>query len=365
MIGKGKSVRILVAPLDWGLGHATRCIPLIGELLTRGTDVTIAADGPVARLLAREFPQLEIKSLQGYNVQYGHRFLFLNILAQLPRIFKTIRAEHRWLQALLQKESYDIIISDNRPGFWHKSSFCIYITHQLSIRSGKGKWANKLLQQLHYRYIKNFQKVWVPDLPHHPNAAGLLSHPEQVLFQPQYIGLISRFQRNDALPPIYDLLVLLSGPEPQRSLLEKKILEQVAALQLKMAIVRGLPGAAQLPEVPAHVQVYNHLPATQLEQLIQESKLVLCRSGYTTIMDLLKLKKKAVLIPTPGQTEQEYLAGYLFDQNLFPYSSQENLDVKDVLQTAENFDYLFPFHNHDFELYREVIDELFTSFKEH
>lgn len=365
MIGKGKSVRVLVAPLDWGLGHATRCIPLIGELLTRGADVTIAADGPVARLLAREFPQLEIKPLQGYNVQYGHRFLFLNILAQLPRIFKTIRAEHRWLQALLQKESYDIIISDNRPGFWHKSSCCIYITHQLSIRSGKGKWANKLLQQLHYRYIKNFQKVWVPDLAHHPNAAGLLSHPEQVLFEPQYIGLISRFQQHDALPLTYDLLVLLSGPEPQRSILEKKILEQITALQLKVAIVRGLPGSVQLPEVPEHIEVFNHLPATQLEQTIKKSKLVLCRSGYTTLMDLLKLKKKAVLIPTPGQTEQEYLARYLFEQNLFPYSSQENLNIKELLQKAENFAYRFPFHDHDFELYREVIDELLTSVKEH
>lgn len=365
MIDKGKSVRVLVAPLDWGLGHATRCIPLIGELLTRGADVTIAADGSIARLLAREFPQLEIKPLQGYNVQYGHRFLFLNILVQLPRIFKTIRAEHRWLQALLQKESYDIIISDNRPGFWHKSSFCIYITHQLSIRSGKGKWANKLLQQLHYRYIKNFQKVWVPDLAHHPNAAGFLSHPEHALFEPQYIGLISRFQQHDALPLTYDLLVLLSGPEPQRSMLEKKILEQVTPLQLKVAIVRGLPGSVQQPEVPEHIEVFNHLPATQLEQTIKKSKLVLCRSGYTTLMDLLKLKKKAVLIPTPGQTEQEYLARYLFDQNLFPYSSQESLNIKELLQKAENFAYRFPFHDHDFELYREVIDELLTSFKEH
>lgn len=365
MIGKGKSVRVLVAPLDWGLGHATRCIPLIGELLTRGADVTIAADGSVARLLAREFPQLEIKPLQGYNIQYSHRFLFLNILAQLPRIFKTIRAEHRWLKSLLQKESYDIIISDNRPGFWNKASFCIYITHQLSIRSGKGKWIDHFLQRLHHRYMKHFQKVWVPDLPHHPNTAGLLSHPELALLQPQYIGLISRFKQNHTLQLNYDLLVLLSGPEPQRSLLEKKILEQLAALQIKVVIVRGLPGTAQLPEVPAHVLVYNHLPATQLEQIIQESKLVLCRSGYTTIMDLLKLKKKAILIPTPGQTEQEYLAHYLNEQHIFPYNSQETLDVKVVLQTAKIFDYRFPFHNHDFERYREVVDELLTSIKEH
>lgn len=365
MIGKGKSVRVLVAPLDWGLGHATRCIPLIGEFLTRGADVTIAADGPVARLLAREFPQLEIKPLQGYKVQYGHRFLFLNILVQLPRIFKTIRAEHRWLKALLQKESYDIIISDNRPGFWHKGSFCIYITHQLSIRSGKSKWFDRFLQRLHHRYMKHFQKVWVPDLPHHPNTAGLLSHPEFTLLQPQYIGLISRFKQNDTLHLSYDLLVLLSGPEPQRSLLEKMILEQVAALQLKVAIVRGLPGSVQLPELPEHIDVYNHLPATQLEQIIQESQFVLCRSGYTTIMDLLKLKKKAVLIPTPGQTEQEYLAHYLYEQHMFPYSSQEALDIKEILNSASNFDYLFPFHTHDFELYREVIDELLTSIKEH
>jgi UDP-N-acetylglucosamine transferase subunit ALG13 len=365
MIGKGKSVRVLIAPLDWGLGHATRCIPLIGELLTRGADVTLAADGPVARLLAREFPQLEIKPLQGYNIQYGHRFLFLNILAQLPRIFKTIRAEHRWLKALLQKESYDIIISDNRPGFWNRGVTCVYITHQLSIRSGKGKWLDRLLQRLHHRYMKNFQKVWVPDLPHHPNTAGLLSHPDFALLQPQYIGLISRFKQNDVLHLTYDLLVLLSGPEPQRSLLEKKILEQIVTSELKVAIVRGLPGSVQLPDVPEQIDVFNHLTAVQLEQIIQESQLVLCRSGYTTIMDLLKLRKKAVLIPTPGQTEQEYLAHYLYEQYIFPYSPQKTLDVKEVLKSAANFDYHFPFHNHDFELYREVIDELLTSFKEH
>jgi uncharacterized protein (TIGR00661 family) len=364
MMDKGKSVRVLIAPLDWGLGHATRCIPLIGELLTRGADVTIAATGPSALLLAREFPQLEIKPLQGYNIQYGSRFLFLNILVQLPRIFSTIRAEHRWLQQLVQKESYDIIISDNRPGFWNKAACCIYITHQLCIRSGKGKWVDRLLQKLHHRYIRNFQKVWVPDVANDPNVAGILSHPEKAMVQAEYMGLISRFTQKEGVVPKYDLLVLLSGPEPQRTILEKKVLQQIETLPQSIVVVRGLPGSAQVPDTAAHIQVYNHLPASKLEQIIQESRCVLCRSGYTTIMDLLKLKKKAVLIPTPGQTEQEYLARYLQEQGLFPYSEQKRLNIKEALQNASLFPYHHPFHYQAFEQYRELIDELLAQVKQ-
>jgi uncharacterized protein (TIGR00661 family) len=364
MISKGKSVRVLFAPLDWGLGHATRCIPLIGEFLLNDCDVVLAADGASAQLLAREFPQLEIKKLQGYNVQYGHRFLFFNILLQLPHIFLTIKREKEWLNSILQQEHFDIIVSDNRPGFWTKKSFCVYISHQLSIKGGMGRWPDHLLQRLHHYYIKKFNRVWVPDLSDSTNLAGELSHPKNPFLKPEFIGLISRLKQTENKNEIFDLLILLSGPEPQRSILEEIILKQLPAFKQKVVLVRGVPGAKVLPIETDNLLVYNHLTASHLEEIMQQSKLVLCRSGYSTLMDLLKLKKKAVLIPTPGQPEQEYLAEYVQSRSYFPFINQKKLNLNNILAITSSFSYQHSFKEEDFERYREVIDNLLSSVKE-
>lgn len=359
-MNNSKKTRILLAPLDWGLGHATRCIPIIRYLQQKECEVVLAADGAATSLLAAEFPGISIRTLKGYSIRYNSgSSLFGSMLLQLPRIFSSIQQEQLWLKELLEKEQFDIVISDNRPGFWNKQTHCIYITHQLLIHSGKGNWLNLLLQKLHARYMKNFAEVWVPDLQGNKNLAGELSHPSQSLIQPSYLGLLSRLERQDVSEQEYDLTILLSGPEPQRTILEEKMLLQLQSYRGKVLFVRGLPqqdhSALQSYQ---HIIFHDHLPAADLQMVLNSSKLILCRSGYTTLMDLMKLGKKAVLIPTPGQPEQEYLAQYMQEHSYFPFQQQKKFELSTAIKIADSFSYKYPFEKTDFEVYKKVIDEL-------
>lgn len=354
--------RILLAPLDWGLGHATRCIPIIRYLQQKGCEVVLAADGAPAGLLEAEFPGIRVMQLDGYGIRYGTgTSLFGSMLLQLPHIFSSIRNEQHWLNELLQKERFDAVISDNRPGLWNKKTHCIYITHQLLIHSGKGKWLNRILQKLHTRYMKKFSEVWVPDMPSVKNLAGELSHPPHPGIQPSYLGLLSRLEKNKTEEQQYDLTVLLSGPEPQRSMLEQKILHQLQGYSGRVLLVRGLPQNNSTVHPNQHITVHNHLPAEELQKALCSSALIICRSGYTTLMDLVKLNKKALLIPTPGQPEQEYLAGYMQKQSYFPFQEQQAFDLSAAIKTADLFSYRHPFTEADFEIYKKAINELLKS----
>lgn len=355
-----KKTRVLLAPLDWGLGHTTRCIPLIRYLREKGCEVVLACSGAPASLLTGEFPGIELKPLDGYNIRYSSgSSMFSSILLQLPNIFNKIKKEHQWLKDLLKKEEFDLIISDNRPGFYHKNVYSIYITHQLLIYSGKGTWFNRLLQKIHARYMKPFNKIWVPDLEGTKNLAGELSHPAFPIVQPAYLGLLSRFELTPSVEHVYDLMVLLSGPEPQRTILEQTLYHQLQTFTGKVLFVRGLPGqeASTLPFFD-HITVHTHLPAHQLQHAIASSAIIVCRSGYTTLMDLIRLKKKAVLIPTPKQPEQEYLARFMQQQQLFPFLEQDQFHITTALQLANSFPYQQPFTEADYTIYRRVIDEL-------
>lgn len=361
-----KTIRILLAPLDWGLGHATRCIPLIRYLQQKECEVVLAADGAVASLLAAEFPGISIRTLKGYNIRYNSgSSLFESMALQLPRIFRSIQQEHLWLKGLLEKEEFDFIISDNRPGFWNKKTQNIYITHQLLIHSGKGNWLNRQLQKLHARYMKKFTEVWVPDLQGKKNLAGELSHPSQPIIQPFYLGLLSRLEKKEVAEQEYDLSILLSGPEPQRTILEEKIYQQLQAHPGNVLFVRGLPQLNQSAlQSYSHITVHDHLAAVELQLKLSSSKLVICRSGYTTLMDLMKLGKKAFLIPTPGQPEQEYLAQYMQEQSYFPFQQQDSFDLLSAIKIANSFPYQLPFTKADFEVYKKVLDTLLNS-REH
>jgi UDP:flavonoid glycosyltransferase YjiC (YdhE family) len=329
-----------VAPLDWGLGHATRCIPLIKTLSANGCEVVIAAAGAMATLLQQEFPRLTIIPLPGYGIRYARRpfWLPLRILAQLPKIALAIRHEHRWLKKAVSQHNIDAIVSDNRFGLHHKGLPTVYITHQLAIQTG-WRFTDWLAQRWHYRFINRFGLCWVPDAEGPLNLAGRLSHPVQLPKVPvQYLGPLSRLEKSGHATK-YDLLLLLSGPEPQRSILENLLLAQLATYTGKALLVRGLPGGAMpLPPLPSAVQAVNHLPAAELGQALQQSQRVVCRSGYTTVMDLVHLGKKAILIPTPGQTEQEYLAAYLRQKGLFYTMPQQRLNLLQDLADAAAFD---------------------------
>jgi uncharacterized protein (TIGR00661 family) len=321
----GHKTRILIAPLDWGLGHATRCIPIITALIKQHCTVIIAAEGQIKILLKKEFPQLQFIELRGYRVRYSQYKIWMpvKLLTQLPKIIYRIYAENRWLKRVIEEHSIDAVISDNRMGLYNKQIPCIYITHQLTIKTGN-RFTESIAQKIHYHFINKFKACWVPDAEGILNLAGALSHP---VISPKvpvtYLGPLSRFEKKETEIK-YDICIILSGPEPQR----------------KIILIRGLPQATKTPELNnASVEIKNYWGADELNDVIQQSKIIISRCGYSTVMDLVKLQQKAILVPTPGQTEQQYLGRYLQQQKLFFCVEQENFSLTEALGKAAYFEF--------------------------
>lgn len=339
-----RKLRILVAPLDWGLGHATRCIPVIYELLKQDCEVWLAGEGSQEALLKQEFPGLSFLPLQGYRVNYGRSAAgtIWNILIQSRKIIRAIRAENAWLKRMAEKLQFDAVISDNRYGLYHSTIPCVFITHQLNIKSSLGKWTERLLQKRNYKYINRFNECWVPDSAGKNDLAGELSHPQKKPAIPgHYTGSLSRFKKTRTEEKKDHLLIILSGPEPQRRIFENKIIEEIAHYRGTATVVRGLPGTTTIIPSTNTLEFYNHLPAEELNKEMNKAEYVISRSGYSTIMDIAQLQKKSILIPTPGQTEQEYLARYLQGKKMAVNISQNSFSLSSALQAAKNFSYSF------------------------
>ena len=331
---------LLVSALDWGLGHTTRSIPIIHELIKLGCEIVIACNSIQKKIYSAEFPDVRYEVLEGYDVVYAREKWFgsLKIAFQSGKILTRIKRENRWLNTFVKKNSVSALISDNRYGLFHPEIHTVFITHQLSVRTGLGTLVDKFLRQFLYSYVNRFSECWVPDFSQDSDLAGQLSHPKTTLTIPvHYIGALSRFEICAEQPEfLYDVAIILSGPEPQRTILEKMILEQLQSIQQRVAIVRGLP-ANQTALKTATATVYNHLDAEQLNRLVCQSKMVVCRSGYTTVMDMVKLKKKMIVIPTPGQAEQEYLGKYLSGKQLAVNISQHQFILSNALEAANKF----------------------------
>lgn len=357
-------IRVLFAPLDWGLGHATRCIPLIRFFLEKGCTIWIAAEGRTEQLLRQEFPDLSFIPLKGYRIRYAgsKAGLVFKMMGQIPRILHTIRYENQWLRETASRLRLDAVVSDNRFGLYHRSIPCIYITHQLSIQAPGGPVIESFLRRIHYHYINRFRSCWVPDAQNTPNLSGKLGHPTGLPAVPiHYLGPLSRFVPC-AIPLDNELLILLSGPEPQRTLFEDRLLHQLSTFDKKVIFVRGLPGETiQLPGFN-QVRIFNHLPADALNEVICRSHWVISRTGYTTVMDLVRLQKKSILVPTPGQTEQEYLGKYLRAEGLSCTLSQASFSLDGALEEARTFPYRFP-GGQDTETYKQVAGEFIDSLK--
>ena len=246
---KGKThgkPRVLVAPLDWGLGHATRCIPIIKELQAQGCEVWVGAEGGTAKILQTEFPDLNFLELPGYRISYSDSargFLF-RIVRQIPKIRAAITQEYKWLKKQLELYDFDAVISDNRFGLYTKNVPCIFITHQLTIKSPLGKWSERILQRWNYKHINRFSECWVPDLPDDYNIAGQLSHPaKKPAVSIRYTGLLSRFEKKNENENKGYIVIILSGPEPQRSILEDKLIDELIRYNGTADVIRGLPSS--------------------------------------------------------------------------------------------------------------------------
>ena len=333
--------RVLIVPLDWGLGHATRCIPIINELTRLNIEVIIAGEGDIPKILGKTQPNLVFLRLKGYQVKYSRsrKFFFVKILQQAPKIIRAINHERKWLKKTITTYKIDAVISDNRFGLHHRQIKSIFITHQLSIQTGN-KWIDKLAQKINYYFINKFDECWVPDAAGDPNLAGKLSHPNQFPLIPvKYLGVLSRFKRT-VIEKKYELLIMLSGPEPQRSIFENILLSQLKNIDGSIVLVRGLPGEEKRLQIENdQLIIHNHLPTGSLNELILQSKNIVARCGYSTVMDLVTLQQKAILVPTPGQTEQEYLAIHLMENKFFYTCSQENFSLKASLETVKHFNF--------------------------
>jgi len=323
--------RILVCPLNWGLGHATRDIPIIRDLIAKNNKLFVAADKQIISLLVEEFPDINYILFPSFNVRYSKNFLILKLFLAIPYILFKIFKEHQQLKQIISDYEIDVVISDNRFGLWNKKVHSIFITHQIMIKLPKSvRWFEKLLYKFNGWFIHKFDECWIPDFSEENNLSGDLSHKYKLPKNAKCIGIKSRFQVPENMPEVKEkMLVILSGPEPHRTILEDKIISQLKNVPIPCLIVQGKPEHEQITkQIYSSVFSISHLNATTLAREILSSKIVICRAGYSTIMDLATLHKKAIIIPTPGQTEQEYLGKYLHEKGLFYCVNQSDLDIK-------------------------------------
>ena len=307
---------ILICPLNWGLGHATRCVPIIKKLSSEGHKVIIAADeGPLA-FLQKEFPDHEFIKFPGFSPKYSRsNTQVFKMMAAFPGALRDFRRDHKTVESIVRNYNIDMVISDNRFGCWSKQVHSVFITHQLHIQVPRiWKWTTPIINLFNHSYIKKYDEVWVPDIENEPSLSGKLSHPALKGTSTKYIGHLSRFQSDnqDVTEKTNKFLVILSGPEPQRTIFEEIVLKQARQTSDNILILRAKPDSNDLlRDVPENVSMFNHVDDEMFLQLVNSAEIIVCRGGYSSLMDLAALGRKAFLVPTPGQTEQEYLARHL------------------------------------------------------
>ena len=327
--------KVLVAPLEWGLGHATRCIPIIRELVSLGAEVTICANGACKILLGNEFPALKTIEIPGFYIQYPENgSMALSMLSQVPTLLSAIRIEHRLLQEAILKNGFTHIISDNRYGMYTNSAKTAFITHQVHIKGGKKfKFMESLIFRINKKLIERFDELWIPDVTTTPNLSGTLSEATRINIPAQHIGVLSRFSSTSLeSEKKYDFIALLSGPEPQRSLLETKVRKYFMGLNKKCLIIQGLPSKNEKEKIN-DIEIVPSIKTEELAAILHPDTLLISRPGYSTIMDMAILgHRKILFVPTPGQTEQEYLADYFKRIYKYRYIGQkENFPEEPVM----------------------------------
>jgi UDP:flavonoid glycosyltransferase YjiC (YdhE family) len=316
-------------------------VPVIRHLLAQNHKVVIAADGPPLQFLQGYFPGLEFIRFPGARIIYpSGNNMVMKMMLQSPSILFNIYRENQQLKKIIRETGADVVISDNRFGLWSKQAYSVYITHQLMIKAPvQWAWAEPLLHRMHGWFIRQYDECWIPDLPGEMNLSGDLGHKYPIPPHGNFIGFLSRFEkpvnqenpRGQEMAP--DILVLLSGPEPQRSILESKVLDEISLHRgLHVVLLQGLPGENKQRYPFPGVAVLSHLPDDELARLICSARLIICRPGYSTLMDLAALGNNAVLVPTPGQTEQEYLAKKLAATGTFYSIEQKDFNFTDALQ---------------------------------
>jgi len=332
---------VLICPLDWGLGHASRMIPVINRLTSAGNTVTLGGSGMSGKLLRLTFPDLAYISIPSIKIRYCGQGIGLvfSLIAQLPAMIFSAWREHRLLQKAVTRFRIDEVISDNRYGLYCRHTHNIFVTHQISpVLPRFFHWAEYPL----YRFIRNrinrFQECWIPDYADANNLTGKLSHRFKLPYNANFIGPLSRFSESPGISESpefekYHLVIVLSGPQPQLKSFSSLIIQQAYKLQVKVLVITGLQDPiSRSDKNNERLKVVSHLPPAEFRSALLQADLIICRSGYSSIMDLVALGKSAVLVPTPGQTEQEYLAQYLSGKRMFRQIRQSEINLSELIQ---------------------------------
>ncbi len=336
--------RILVCPMDWGLGHATRIVPVIRLLLESGAEVVLGADNQPLAFLRQQFPQLAWIRLPGFRPVYHKKgSLTLKMALAVPEMLSEAEKGHQLLEKIVDKEKIDAVISDNRYELWSAKVPTVFITHQLDISLPSVLATGRpLVKKLIYGFIKKHNELWVPDFEGESNLSGKLSHVKKMpLPNTFFIGPLSRFENvSGKLVTVsaetLDVLCLLSGPEPQRTIFEELLLGQLKNSRWKSVLLSGKPGENKKQEIE-NLVIYPHATDEKMLQLMLSAKTIVCRSGYSSLMDLTALGKRAIFVPTPGQPEQEYLARKMKKEGRFYAVSQKEFDLEKAIKASENY----------------------------
>jgi hypothetical protein len=328
-------MRVLFGVFDWGLGHATRDVPLITELL-RENDVHVLSTGPALELLQGHFGDkctyYDVPSI--YPPYTRTRLFKVKFSVSMPRMMRTLRRARRRSKRII-RTGFDLVISDCRYDVYDRPDNSFLINHQLRFKTPVG--AERVFEKWLATRMRRYRFVFVPDYED-KGLSGVLSHDLRYIPKEKvkYIGILSRLRRR-RMPENIDYFISLSGPEPQRTVLERRILGQAPKLTGKVVIAGGRPNGE--PKIPgANVEYHSFLDAGRQEEVMNRAKFIITRSGYTTIMELAELgKKNVLLLPTPGQTEQEYLADYYEEQKYFHHVSQYRLRLAEDIKAARRF----------------------------
>ncbi len=329
-----RAKKILIAPLDWGLGHATRCVPIINILRSLGVEVVIAADRRPAQLLRKEFPDLEHLRFPGYEIVYpDHGNMAWMMFRQLPKIASGIAFERRHTEELVRKHRFDAVISDNRWGVRSNAVPSALIINQLRILLSKNlRWGQWIIDGANRMLIAPFNELWVPDADRTDNMLGELADPSLRTRRTHFVGPISRLQPLPSGPKTTQVIVIISGPEPQRSIFERMIVSQLLRTELTALIVRGIPEQDGVESVSERITMVNSMTGNELSEAIASSEIIISRSGHSTIMDMAILGRNPIFIPTPQQTEQEYLALRLRNNGICYSESQQEFDLQRCIE---------------------------------
>lgn len=366
--------RVIVSPLNWGLGHATRCIPLIRALQEAGFEPVLAGDGSSLDLLAAEFPALRKHDLPSYNIRYSKNpdYFKLRLMLQGPGLLRTVAREKEAMEEIVNRERPVGIISDNRFGARSSKVASVYMTHQLQVKAG---WMSGMATHWHQKVISRFDRCWVCDHRGEDSLAGDLSSDPGELKKVDWIGPLSRFSRienrdwdtdqdtdrhsEEDIEKDIDIAVVISGPEPLRSEFQAKVITELRGMKENIVLVEGRIAPSQEKRKEHELTIYNYMLSEELESLIKRSRMVLSRSGYSSVMDLDALGAKVIFVPTPGQTEQEYLAAHLEEKGICHQVRQNEFSI-DALERAE----LYPGFKTQKTSKNEFLTTLFDVFRQ-